>query len=233
MRRQRNPTRLLLLGSSQYSKCRRCRAARYPRPRATVPDSPGKSHSSPVRGLMNPREHAAATLACGLVGEVVRTFGEVRLRVFGTSMAPAILPGDLISVQHAVLSEISNGEIVLYARDGRMFAHRVMGCTDSPEGSLLIARGDRLRHDDPPISSSELLGKVISIERGKLQWRPAPCLSGWERILVHVLRNSDHATYLYLRLAALLRLRTWRAMPLRIGGVNECQRSAGSAECQV
>jgi signal peptidase I len=171
---------------------------------------------------MNPREHAAATLACGLAGDVVRTFGRVRLRVFGTSMVPSILPGDLISVQRAIVTEISNGEIVLYARDGRMFAHRVVGCMDSPEGSLLTARGDRFRHNDPPISSSELLGKVISIERGNFQWRAAPCLSRWERMIVHFLRNSDHATNLYLRLA----------VPLQ-GVANQFQRSAGSSACQV
>jgi hypothetical protein len=190
--------------------------------------------------LMNPREHAAAKLRCGLAGEVVRTFGEVRLRVFGTSMAPAILPGDLISVQRAVISEISSGDIVLYAREGRMFAHRVVDRTDSPEGSLLIARGDRLRHNDPPVSSRELLGKVISIERGNSQRRPASCLSGWERMIVHLLRNSDYATYLYLRVAT--RRPVWarftvsahserHPVSLQGGGSNECQRSAGSAEC--
>lgn len=182
---------------------------------------------------MNPREHAAVRLACGLAGDVVRTFGRVRLRVFGTSMVPAILPGDLISVQHAVLSEISNGEIVLYSRDGRMFAHRVVGCMQSPEGSLLIARGDRLRHNDPPISSSELLGKVVSIERDDIQWRPTLRLSGWEHMFVHLLRNSEHATYLYLRLAAIRPAGTGHAETLQLCGANECQRSAGSAECRA
>jgi signal peptidase len=181
---------------------------------------------------MNPREHAAAALASGLAGEVVRTFGGVRLRVFGTSMVPSIFPGDLIAVQRAVMSEISSGDIVLYAREGRMFAHRVVGFLDSPAGSLLIARGDRLRHNDPPVSSRELLGKVISIERGNSQRRPASCLSGWERMIVHLLRNSDYATYLYLRLAALRPLGVRHAVPLQ-GGSNQCQRSAGSAECQV
>jgi hypothetical protein len=152
--------------------------------------------------------------------------------VFGTSMVPAILPGDLISVQRAIVAEISNGEIVLYSRNGRMFAHRVVGCMQSPEGPLLIARGDRFRHNDPPISSSELLGKVISIERGNFQWQPASCLSGWERMIVQLLRNSDRATYLYLQLAALRAMGALHAVPL-LGGANQRQRSAGSAECQV
>lgn len=156
---------------------------------------------------MNQPENLATPLACDLAGEIVRTFGEVRLRVFGTSMVPSILPGDLISVQRACVSEVSSGEIVLYSREGRLFAHRVVACTDSPEQSLLITRGDRLDHNDPPVSSAELLGRVTSIQRGggRSGWQvefptqPLGSSSG----MLRALRTSDCATYLYLRLVAL------------------------------
>ncbi len=178
---------------------------------------------------MNPRQRVESVIACGLAGEVVRTFGNVRLRVFGTSMVPYVLPGDLISVQRANVSEISLGEIVLYSREGRMFAHRVVGCKGSPENSHLITRGDSLRHNDPPISSSELLGRVISIERGNCQWRPTLDLSTWERIIVRLFRNSNHATYLYLRLAPLRQGEARYAAPL-LGGAIERQQFAGSVK---
>ena len=168
---------------------------------------------------MNRRENVAAQ-ACGLAGDVVRTFGEVRLRVFGTSMVPSMHPGDLISVQRAGVSEISSGEIVLYSREGRMFVHRVVDrgvvpCTGSPEQPfavqgepLLITRGDRLCHNDPPVSSSELLGRVTSIrrngiERGDLQVESLAQPSESNRLLLRLLQTSDYATYLYLRLAVL------------------------------
>ncbi len=185
---------------------------------------------------MNPGQRVEAAIACGLAGDVVRTFGNVRLRVLGTSMVPSILPGDLISVQRANVSEISRGEIVVYAREGRMIVHRVVGCTDGPEQPIvtesknpLITRGDRVRHNDSPVSSSELLGKVISIERGNFQRRPVPGLHGWGRMIVQLLRYSDHATYLYLRLAALRQVMAQHTVIL-VGGSNECQRSAGSAK---
>jgi Peptidase S24-like len=156
---------------------------------------------------MNPREHVASTIACDLAGDVVRTFGEVRLRVFGTSMVPSILPGDLISVQRAMVSEISSGEIVLYAREGRMFAHRVVSCTRSPQHSLLITRGDLLRHDDPPVSSSELLGKVTAIERGdrevKTTLQPGGFTHPFAYLMSRLLQTSDRATHLYVKLASL------------------------------
>ena len=154
---------------------------------------------------MSGPQDVSTTLACDLAGEVVRTFGEVRLRVFGTSMVPSILPGDLISVERTDLFEISPGEIVLYLRDGRLFVHRVVAHAGSQDAPRLITRGDRLSCNDPLVSSSELLGRVTSIQthdgRRHRQARPATSVSVWERIFIHVLRTSDRATYLYLRLA--------------------------------
>jgi signal peptidase I len=151
---------------------------------------------------MNCHAGGSNALACGLVGEVVRTFGDVRLRVFGTSMAPSILPGDLISVQRAGLDEISPGEVVLFTREGGLAVHRVVAKTTTSSQSYLITRGDRLRENDPPVSSSELLGRVQFIERGCRRLQPATGLRMWERMIVLLLRSSDRATYLYLRLAA-------------------------------
>jgi signal peptidase I len=141
-------------------------------------------------------------LKCGLAGEVVHTFGSVRLRVFGISMVPCIHPGDLISIQRASLSEISPGEIVLYSRERRLFVHRVVARAGSPERPFLIMRGDRLRYNDPPVSSSDLLGRVQFIERGQRRLQPSTEPRTWERMIFLLLRSSDRATYLYMRLAA-------------------------------
>ena len=153
---------------------------------------------------MRKPENARATLACGLASDVVRRFGGVRLRVFGTSMVPAILPGDLISVQRADLSEISIGEIVLYLRHERLFAHRVVARAGSDDDPRLVTRGDRLSHNDPLVSSLELLGRVTSIQcgdgRGHRPVRPAARVRHWERMAARVLQISDRATSVYLRL---------------------------------
>ena len=178
-----------------------------------------KPHSSLLSELMNRPENVSTTLACSLAGEVVRRFGKVRLRVFGTSMLPSILPGDLISVQRAGLSGISSGEIVLYSREGRLFAHRVVGRAGSREDPRLITRGDRLSHNDPPVSSSELLGRVTSIEcgdgRGHGRVRPAARLNTRQQMIVRILQTSDRAAYLYLRLVG-----HWRSS---FSGRADCQ----------
>jgi hypothetical protein len=154
---------------------------------------------------MDSQGNASVESACGLAAEIVRTFGEVRLRVFGTSMAPAILPGDLVSIQRAGLEEITPGEIVAYLRQGRLFVHRVTRRIAAESaalasGSRLITRGDRLRHDDPAVSPSEFLGRVVSLERGSLTIEmPFQKSDGF---IAGLLRASDRATYLYLRLAS-------------------------------
>jgi signal peptidase I len=141
-----------------------------------------------------------------LLTAVVRVFGRVRLRVFGTSMVPSILPGDLIYVCSAAVTEIARGEIVLYSREGRLFVHRVVACITTSKQAFLVTRGDRLCNDDFPISSNELLGRVISVQYsdGRRHWliRSSTHLNIWKKIIVFILQRSDRATHLYLRLAS-------------------------------
>lgn len=157
--------------------------------------------------------NASMELACGLAEEVVREFGEVRLRVFGTSMVPSILPGDLVSIRRASLHDITPGEVILFLQSGRLFVHRVVdrkisSAGDCADETYLITRGDRLRRNDPPVSSRELLGRLVSIERDHRKVQLISHRS--DRLMVRLLQSSDRVTYLYLRLAA-----GWRNLFLR------------------
>jgi hypothetical protein len=128
----------------------------------------------------------------------------------GTSMVPSIHPGDLISIQRASMSQISPGEVVLFERDGRLFAHRVVCTAGGPIAPQLITRGDRLCFNDPPVSAAELLGRVTSVERGCRRMQPPDPLTGWKQLFSRLLRSSDHATYVYVTLAA-----RWRQVIFR------------------
>jgi len=157
--------------------------------------------------LMSAPGNPSIELASALAGEIVRTFGEVRLCAFGTSMVPSILPGDVMAIRKADLQEVSRGEVVLFSQRGRLFIHRVVdrelsSTADCIEETCLITRGDRLCHNDPPVFSRDLLGRVVSVERGnrKVQLLAQPNLPiPW---IARLLRASDRATYFYLRLAA-------------------------------
>ncbi len=113
--------------------------------------------------------HAAA---CELAEEVIRKFGTVRLRVQGTSMTPAIRPGDTISIRRAHPREIEPGEIIMYSRDGQMFAHRVLRRVHENGEMQFLTQGDRMLHPDPPVSAENLLGRVVLIERGHRRIAP-------------------------------------------------------------
>jgi signal peptidase I len=160
---------------------------------------------------MNADRTFSSKIAGELAGEVVRTFGSVRLRAFGTSMVPAILPGDLISIERAGLDEIVPGEVVLFTRNDRLFIHRVIdrSVSSNPELSgepCVITRGDRLPHTDPPVRPDELLGRVVSIQRGGRPVSLSLRLTRSERWTARLLQTSDLATSFYLRLSAFSRL---------------------------
>jgi signal peptidase I len=154
-------------------------------------------------------DNDAMELACGLTQEVVQTFGEVRLRVFGTSMVPAILPGDQVLIQRASLEEILPGEIAVFLRSGRLFVHRVVdrkmlaAAPKAADELCLITRGDRQRASDSPVYSSELLGRVVWIERDRREIKVAP--NHATRLTARVLQSSDKVTSLYLRLSTFKR----------------------------
>jgi len=145
--------------------------------------------------------------ACNLAAEALRDAGRVRLLVTGSSMVPALRPGDLITVESAAAAEISPGEIVVFALSGRLVVHRLAAMlpakTGNPRDLLMATRGDRARREDPLVSSGELLGRVTQIERGSRRVRPRNRLNAAEQVVCRLLRISDRATALYLRVSAL------------------------------
>src|ERR1700733_5673001 len=63
---------------------------------------------------------------CELVLDVARTSGEVSLKLTGTSMLPAVWPGDVVTVRRCDLAELQPRQIVLFHREGTLVAHRVL-----------------------------------------------------------------------------------------------------------
>ena len=181
---------------------------------------------------MDRPNEASSALGIELVTEVVCAFGSVRLRVTGTSMVPAVQPGDLLSVRRVDLREASAGDIVLVAREGRLFAHRVVAKGGSSRDPYLLTRGDRLRENDPPVSRSHLLGRVASIERGGRRVHPRTWLERPDGMLGRLLRASDRSTFLFVRLTALWRALSsegvaWQARLLEGAAPTWSSRSAG------
>jgi Peptidase S24-like len=92
---------------------------------------------------------------CQLFIQALRSYGYASLRVTGTSMWPALWPGDTVEIRTAQLNEIKTGELAAFARDDRIFIHRVIR---KAIDDALVTRGDALPVEDPPVRVSELLG---------------------------------------------------------------------------
>ena len=131
-----------------------------------------------------------------LAADSLQRTGRLRLRVTGWSMLPAIRPADILEVRRAEASEVVAGRIVLFQREGRFFAHRVV----RREHGRLVTRGDTLPSEDSPLDERELLGEVIAIERCG---RTAMPQAKWiDRAGAFLFRRSDLAARLFTRWCA-------------------------------
>ena len=137
-------------------------------------------------GLTLDRAHA---LRCEVAGEVLRSFGRLRLKVTGWSMFPAIRPGDILELEPAKRSELSDGQIILFSRGRRLFVHRLL----TTHGSNIVTRGDAMPHPDPVVSDKELLGRVTGIEHDEKCIQPSTRLSFSQRVVAGLVRSSDFA----------------------------------------
>lgn len=129
---------------------------------------------------------------CELIREVAEKTGEVRLRVAGASMLPTIRPGDILTVRSCHTSSLRPSQIILYHRDGKFIAHRILRM----DGDRLLTRGDSVSAFDPPVRASEVVGRVIGVCRGSA--RVDPNEKFWERSISWILRRSDLALRLTL-----------------------------------
>ena len=93
----------------------------------------------------------------------------IRSWAVGESMAPCIKKGDLLVVKPIALEEAGIGEIVAFRKEEShsvLTTHRVVARGKNRGRGYLVTQGDRnLYRDLPLVSSQEVLGKVVGIER--------------------------------------------------------------------
>ena len=126
-----------------------------------------------------------------LAAEVLRRFGEIRFVARGSSMIPAIYPGDLLTVRSHRIADARSGQIVLCLREGRFWAHRVMRKWRDGNRFLFSTRGDALPNEDPSLDESQLLGSVASIIRYGRPVEVAHIVGPWMKILRVGVRHSS------------------------------------------
>jgi signal peptidase I len=86
------------------------------------------------------------------------------IAIAGHSMLPLIQPGDRLLVLHG--SEgVRRGDVIVFWRAGRLIAHRVLSIFDSCPGLAVVTKGDNAPWRDQPLEASEIVGRVLAIER--------------------------------------------------------------------
>lgn len=130
-----------------------------------------------------------------LAAQILNSGGVIRMQVSGASMLPSIWPGDTLVIESKMGAKIVSGDIVLIARDGRFFVHRLVGRLNSQ----WITRGDSMPQPDPPATTADLLGRVSAIHRGRQVVNPRRRVAFWASALAWMLCNWDAFRNLTLR----------------------------------
>lgn len=104
-------------------------------------------------------------------------------------MLPTVWPGDTLLVDRVFSEQVSEGDIVLFGRDRRLFAHRVVA--KNAVRAQTITQGDGMPQPDLPVSDSELLGRVSFIIRNGRCIELSKTLSASERAIAALVRRSE------------------------------------------
>jgi len=118
-------------------------------------------------------------------------------------MLPTIWPGDTLVIDRVSRAEVLEGDIVLFGRDRRLFAHRVV----KNKSSALVTRGDSMRAPDSPVDEGEFLGRVSSIVRNGRFVKLRGTLRVDERAIASLVQRSELAARAFVGVRGLFQTR--------------------------
>jgi len=144
--------------------------------------------------MMQLTPEASDSAKIAMAVDLLRSRHAIRLRACGTSMLPALWPGDLLTIAPFIAAQAVAGDIVLVVRDDRFFIHRL---TQIGGGTAdWITRGDAMAVCDPPVSVDQIIGRVSKVRRNDREFmvpQQLPMISGqFAKLIAHsnFLRNA-------------------------------------------
>jgi len=109
---------------------------------------------------------AGLTRAAQTISEKVRTCGSACFHVFDSNMFPWIRRGDLAFVRRFDFRNLSEGNVILVEREGRLRLTTVITPVVSAiESSFVVTQGSFSEAAGPEVSEDQFVGKVIRIHR--------------------------------------------------------------------
>ena len=104
--------------------------------------------------------------------------GTASIHITGDSMVPMLRPGDILTIRKEPLNKLNSGDILVLDSGGAMIAHRLLRKHWSPNGVLLVTKGDRQVREDDPWDATLYVGRAhtVSGQRGRFnldspRWR--------------------------------------------------------------
>lgn len=129
------------------------------------------------------------------ITQALRQGHSTRVRLYGRSMLPAVLPGAVVCIEPVEAAHCEPGDIVLVRRGPMLVAHRWVG--GSPDRRIL--QGDNIDLPDAPIADDQVLGRVAGLVVGRSTISlPPPVRRALTRrliALVPVLRRSSRRAH--------------------------------------
>jgi hypothetical protein len=135
---------------------------------------------------------------CGDERSALEASGRIFLRVSGSSMAPALLPGDLLVARRRAPADLNVGDIIVFFHAGRLVSHRLVCRRDG----RLIAKGDAAAAADPPVAAENLVCVAELILRNGRILLPKHGPTPGGRAFAALLRRSAIANRLFQRALA-------------------------------
>ena len=148
--------------------------------RATPLEPEGRSSSEALlkrsdpqgrRPLLKAESHSSSdsTMFFEVTVDLLQSGQSVRFQAPGRSMTPTIREDETITIDPVSASSVRKGDIILYSNKTGVIAHRVVRI-EKEDSSLqphsFILRGDASITYDKPVTPGQVLGKVVSVERG-------------------------------------------------------------------
>ncbi len=99
--------------------------------------------------------------ATAVITDLLASGHSVRFRVHGDSMAPLLRSDDSLQVEPVDPAAVRRGDVVLVLAERGLTAHRVIALDEETART----RGDNAPAEDPPISRSRLIGRIVWLER--------------------------------------------------------------------
>jgi signal peptidase len=100
--------------------------------------------------------------------EIFSKGGLLRFKAHGVSMVPFIRDGDILTIQSVEISALNMADVAFYQGDnGRLTAHRIVAQHIQDDQIILMMRGDMDSGPAERIQKKQVLGRVVSVQRGQ------------------------------------------------------------------